>query len=67
VPVGVPPFPVTVAVNVTDCPAVLGFGDDVSLVVVGVGFTVCVVEPELGEKLLSPLYDAVTWYEPASR
>jgi hypothetical protein len=34
VPVGVPPPEVTVAVNVTDCPNVEGFGDDVTVVVV---------------------------------
>jgi len=33
-PVGVPPVPVTVAVNVTDCPNTEGFCEDVSAVVV---------------------------------
>ena len=35
VPVGVPPAPVTVAVNVTDCPNTEGFSEDVSVVVLG--------------------------------
>ena len=35
VPVGVPPVPVTVAVNVTDCPKTEGFCEDVSVVVLG--------------------------------
>jgi len=34
-PVGVPPVPMTVAVNVTDCPERDGFGDDPRVVVVG--------------------------------
>ena len=42
VPVGVPVPEVTVAVNVTDCPNVLGFADDVSAVVVHAALTVCV-------------------------
>jgi hypothetical protein len=42
VPVGVPPLPLTVAVNVTDWPDVLGFSDDVTAVVAPVGLTVCV-------------------------
>lgn len=33
VPVGVPPVPVTVAVNVTDCPAVEGLSEETTLVV----------------------------------
>ena len=37
VPDGVPEPLVTVAVNVTDCPAVDGFAEEVSAVVVGVG------------------------------
>ena len=35
VPVGVLPVPVTVAVNVTDWPAVEGFREEVRVVVVG--------------------------------
>ena len=35
VPAGTPPPEVTVAVKVTDCPGVDGFGDEVSAVVVG--------------------------------
>jgi hypothetical protein len=31
-PVGVPPWPVTVAVKVTACPGAEGFGDEVRLV-----------------------------------
>ena len=34
-PVGVPPAPVTVAVNVTASPTVAGFGEEVSVVRVG--------------------------------
>jgi len=36
VPVGVPPLPETVAVNVTDWPTALGFGEPATVVVVGV-------------------------------
>jgi hypothetical protein len=41
VPPGVPPDPVTVAVNVTDCADVDGLGELLSVVVVGVPVTVC--------------------------
>jgi hypothetical protein len=47
VPVGVPALLVTVAVNVTDCPTVEGFTDDVTAVVVVTGFTVCVSTGEV--------------------
>ena len=41
VPVGVPPVLVTVALKVTLLPYDEGLGDDVTLVVVDAGFTVC--------------------------
>jgi hypothetical protein len=41
-PVGVLPAPVTVAVNVTDWPNVLGLGEAVRAVVVALWLTVCV-------------------------
>ena len=40
VPVGVPPEPTTVAVKVTDCPAVLGFAEEDTVVVVAIAVTV---------------------------
>jgi len=40
VPVGVPPAELTVAVNVTDCPNVDGFREDVTVVAVAAWFTV---------------------------
>ncbi|WP_338832586.1 hypothetical protein [Bradyrhizobium sp. 27S5] len=55
IPVGVPLAPVTVAVKVTDCPALLGFAEDVSVAVEDVTLTFWVsaddVEPV---KLVSP-------------
>jgi hypothetical protein len=39
-PVGVPTAEETVAANVMDCPTVEGFGDEVSVTVVGAGFTI---------------------------
>ena len=55
VPVGVPPLPVTVAVNVTGCPNVLEGDDEVSAVVELAWLTVCVSIAEvLPSKLLSP-------------
>jgi hypothetical protein len=47
VPVGVTPLPLTVAVNVTDWPDVLGFSDDVTAVVAPVGLTACVNADEV--------------------
>ena len=46
VPSGVPPIEVTVAVNVTPCPYVLGLGDAVSVVAVGLTTWVSVAESE---------------------
>ena len=60
VPVGVPPLPATVAVNVTDCPNTDGFAEDTTVVVVEACVTVCVrVEEVLPVKFASPLYVAV--------
>ena len=60
VPVGVPPPDVTVAVNVTICPYVDGFSDDITPVVVLAAFTVWVSAPDvLVLKFPSPLYVAV--------
>ena len=56
-PLGVPDplVGVTVAVKVTACPTVLGFGDEDSAVVVATWPTVCVSAGEvLPVKLLSP-------------
>lgn len=47
VPVGVPPVPVTVAVNVTDCPAVEGLSEETTLVLEGCPTTVCVTTAEM--------------------
>jgi hypothetical protein len=63
VPIGVP-VPVatlTVAVKVTGCPGVLGFGDDVRVVVVVPWLTFCVSEtgPLPVKLLLSGIYVAV--------
>jgi hypothetical protein len=57
VPVGVPPLPDTVAVNVTVWPNVLGFADEFTLVVVAVpALTVSMnVLSLLEAKVLSPL------------
>jgi hypothetical protein len=60
VPVGVPPVPLTVAVNVIDCPAVDGFSEDSSDVLVGVPVTCCASAADrLLAKLASPEYTAV--------
>jgi hypothetical protein len=53
VPVGVPPLPDTVAVKVTESPTLLGFFDEVIVVVVAVR-TLWFVVAELGEKLPFP-------------
>jgi len=54
-PVGVPEIAVTVAVKVTCCPTVEGFGLPVTLVVVvAAGFTTCVKVPELGSTVAVP-------------
>jgi hypothetical protein len=59
--IGVPPTcPVTVAVKTTVCPGFAGFGDAVSVVVVGDRFTTCVIGFDLlGPKVESPPYDAL--------
>lgn len=55
VPVGVPPVPVTEAVNVTICWAVDGLGAELTTVLVGVPITCWVKTAEtLPEKLVSP-------------
>lgn len=57
VPPGVPApaLVVTVAVNITACPNVDGFGDDpVIVVVVPALFTVCTTDPELVANLVEP-------------
>ena len=65
VPVGVP-VAVTVAVKVTACPAVEGFSEEVTEVVVGWPITVCVSAAEvLPAKVLSPEYFAVMVCGPA--
>jgi len=66
VPVGVPgAVDVTVAVNVTDWPAVDGFSEDATAVAV-VPLTTCVTtEDVLDAKVASPLYVAVMEWEPA--
>ena len=59
-PVGVPTVEVTVAVKVTDCPKVDGFGDEVSVVaVLALSFV------RLKLMLVAPAALAVTLYEPA--
>ena len=52
VPVGVPLLEFTVAVKVTDCPKVDGFGTEATTVVVATVtvFTVCVIVPVLFAK-----------------
>ena len=47
VPVGVPAVPVTVAVNVTDCPWTFGLAPDARLVVDGVVPAASATEPDL--------------------
>jgi hypothetical protein len=54
VPVGVPLLELTVAVNVTACPTLDGFCDEVSVVVVTALLTFCVTVPELVAKEASP-------------
>ena len=57
-PVGVPtpaPAAFTVAVNVTLCPNTDALGDDVTVVVVLAGLTVCTMLPLLVVKFVSPL------------
>ncbi len=58
-PVGVPPSaPVTVAVNITDCPEVAGLAEedkDVVVLMVEVGIMFCAKEALLPTTLLSPL------------
>lgn len=65
VPVGVPTA-VTVAVKVTVCPAVEGFSEEATAVVVGRPTTVCVSAAEvLPANVASPEYFAVIECEPA--
>ena len=65
VPVGVE-LPLTVAVKVTVWPAVDGFTDEITTVLVGTPFTVCVNAAEtLLAKVASPEYVAVIECEPA--
>jgi hypothetical protein len=55
VPVGVPPAPLTVAVNVTDRPIVEGLTDEDSAVVLALVLTTCVTTDEvLAAKFASP-------------
>jgi hypothetical protein len=54
VPVGVPLAPVTVAVNVTACPATDGLIDELITVVVGFSMICVIAFDVLGEKLVSP-------------
>jgi hypothetical protein len=50
----------TVAVNVTDCPKIDGFTEEVTVVEVGAGLTIWLIVPELPLKLPSVLvYDAL--------
>jgi hypothetical protein len=66
VPVGVPPVPVTVAVNVTVCPAVDGFTEEITVVLEVRPWTTCVNTSEmLLEEFASPEYNAVMECEPA--
>jgi hypothetical protein len=58
---------VVVEVNVTGCPNVLGFCDDVTVVVVAAWLTVCCACPWLGLKLVSPEYVAVSVFTPGVR
>jgi hypothetical protein len=53
-PVGVLPEAAMVAVSVVDCPNTVGVIDVASAVVVGIGFTVCVVVPEATVCVPSP-------------
>lgn len=67
VPVGIPApgdTTVTVAVNVTGRPNVYWLAEDDSDVVVEAWLTVCVNEPVLEVKLLSPEYSAVMLWLP---
>ncbi len=68
VPVGVPPLDVTVAVKVTDCPKLDGFGNELTVVVDPARLTTCPPDnvPWLVVKLASPLYCAVIVCVPAA-
>jgi predicted small secreted protein len=60
VPVGVPEGEETVAVKVTDCAYVEGFGEEVIATALSVGITTWLrTEEALPEKLALPLYTAV--------
>ena len=66
VPVGVP-VPVTAAVKVTLCPAVDGFAEELTDVLLALLPTVCVSTAEvLGRKVPSPRYAAVIECEPGA-
>ena len=68
VPVATAPLPVTLAVNVTDCPAAEGFTDDVSAVVLAALLTVCVrVADVLPSQFTPPLYVALKLWLPTAR
>jgi len=68
VPVATTPLPLTRAVNVTDCPTAEGFSDDVSVVVLGALFTVCVrVADVLPSQFTPPLYFALKLWLPTAR
>jgi hypothetical protein len=68
-PVGVPAVEVTLTVNVTDCPYVDGFSDEIiAEVVVAALFTVCVrIGDVLPVKFVSPAYTAVIECEPPAK
>ena len=60
-----PAMPVTVAVKVTACPYTEGLADEVSVVLVDAGFTVCVSEAVLEAEVPSlEVKAAVTELEP---
>ena len=70
VPVGVP-VPVTVAVKVTACPAVDGFAEELTAVLVALPFTVCVSTAEVlpAESGIAQVFgrDGVRTMRPAPR
>ena len=57
----------TVAVNVTDCPKIEGFADDVSAVVVSASETTWSTESSLVASWAVPLYVAVIVWVPVVR
>jgi hypothetical protein len=54
VPVGVPALELTTAVNVTVCPTVEGFGDELNVMTVAVLLTTWINDPELEARVASP-------------